>query len=333
MGMENMIDKVTLLGDVHLDKKFRTGVPLHRMGEREEMVWKQFEESLATCTNPLHVQVGDLFDQMSVSEMAVLRAANMYQHYAGLKPNTKFVIYRGNHDASRDTNKKSSFDVFAELMEGTPNVTVFRDVVGVVTVEGRNYGFLPWHPFKTADQLAFDLIAFARKRLDAVFCHCDIDSFGGNDDNLIPTRILNQITDTVVTGHVHTPDDYKKDGVRVIVTGSMQPYNHSEDLSGVLYKTLTLEQYGLVDLEQLKNMNIRILLEPGQILPPAPDCLSFIGKTVTSVDPDDEDDSEVEVGFNAFDMDEMFRGIMLERGVGQDVADKIYKKYEELKVG
>src|SRR5687768_4374292 len=98
--MGRIIMGVTVLGDVHLDKKFRTGVPIHRLGEREEMVWKQFEESIANCSTAGHCQVGDIFDQMCVSESTVLRAANIYKYYAKLNPHKKYVIYRGNHDAS-----------------------------------------------------------------------------------------------------------------------------------------------------------------------------------------------------------------------------------------
>lgn len=330
-----MLTGVTWLGDVHLDKKFRTGVPLHRLGEREAMVWQQFEETLAKCEDPLLVQVGDLFDQYSVSETAVLKAAGLYKFYATHNPHRKFVIYRGNHDASRDVSKKSSFDVFAELMEGTPNVFVFRDTVATLTVEGRDYGFLPWHPFKTAEQLAFDLISETRgKKLEAVFCHCDVESFGGSGDNLIPTKILSQITDTVVTGHIHIPDAYRVDSVNVIITGSMQPYSHGEDLTGQLYKSLTLEEFNNSDMELWKNMNVRILLQPGEVLPAAIDCLSFIGKTISAIsEEDEEDDSEFEVGFDSFNMDQLFSDALRERQVGNEVSQQIEKKYKELKIG
>lgn len=321
------LQNVTLLGDVHLDKKFRVGVPLHRLGEREELVWKQFEFSLANCHTDIHCQVGDIFDRMCVSETAVLRAAGLYKYWAKANPSTKFILYRGNHDASRNSNLKSSFDVLAELLAGVPNIRVFKDTVGMVD----NYGFLPWHPFKTADQLAFDLVSLCKgKKLDAVFCHCDVDHFGGSSDNLIPTTILSQITDTVVTGHIHIPDEFDRDGVHVIVTGSMQPYSHAEDLKQTLYKTLTLQEYEEEFPEQWKYMNLRILLQPGEILPEAPDCLSFIGKAVGVID-DEPDDSEIEVSFDNFDMDALFHDVMREREVGQQVMEEIWKKYKEVR--
>lgn len=327
-----MLEDVTLLGDVHLEKKFRTGVPLHRLGEREGLVWADFEASLHEARlRPYHVQVGDIFDQMCVSETAVLKTASLYRFYAERAPGTRFIIIRGNHDASRDITKKSSFDILAELLAPVPNITVFKESVGVIG----DYGFLPWHPFKSSAQLAFDLVSLTKgKKLKAVFCHCDIGTFGGNDDNLIPTKILSQITDVVVTGHVHVPDTYSQDGVTVVVTGSMQPYTHNEDLTNVLYRTLTLQEFqdGLYK-DDWKGLNLRILLKPGEILPMAPDCLSFIGKTVADSDPEELDDYEEEVGFNTFDMDAIFKQVMQEREVGPEVAEKINAKYSEIRYG
>lgn len=330
-----MLSGVTLLGDPHLGKKFITGVPLHRLGEREAFVWNQFENSLQMCQTLLHVCVGDLFEAMHVSETTVLRAAGLYKYYAAKSPSTKFVVYRGNHDASRDTSKKSSFDVFAEILAGTANIFVFKDSVGTIEANGKTYGFLPWSPFKTADILAFDLVAETRgKQVEAVFCHCDIDSFGGSNDNLIPTQILSQITGTVVTGHVHTPDEYDQGGVHVIVTGSMQPYSHGEDLKGLLYKSLTLEEFHSKDPEEFEQLNLRILLQPGEVLPAAPNCLSFIGKAIPLIlDDDEEDDSEQEVGFDAFNMEALFLEALGQREVGAKVAEKIQTKYRELKIG
>src|SRR5687768_12185768 len=106
------------------------------------MVWKSFEESLSSCKTTYHVQVGDLFDQMHVPETVILRAANQYKYWARVKPSTKFVIIRGNHDASRDSSRKSSFDVFAELLAGVPNIKVMSETVEILG----SYGFMPWHP-------------------------------------------------------------------------------------------------------------------------------------------------------------------------------------------
>ena len=37
---------VNTIGDPHLGRSFKTGVPLHRLGDREAMVWKEFERQL-----------------------------------------------------------------------------------------------------------------------------------------------------------------------------------------------------------------------------------------------------------------------------------------------
>ena len=53
----------TLLGDPHLGRTFVHGVPLHRRGEREVMMWRNFAQSLSNVTTPLHICLGDLFDR------------------------------------------------------------------------------------------------------------------------------------------------------------------------------------------------------------------------------------------------------------------------------
>ena len=93
----------TQLGDVHLGRAFVHGVPpLHRRGEREAMLWRGFAESLSNVSTPLHICMGDLFDRAVVSYDTIVSAARLYTQAAAQFPQTKFIILRGNHDASRD---------------------------------------------------------------------------------------------------------------------------------------------------------------------------------------------------------------------------------------
>src|ERR1700676_3269686 len=93
---------IKILGDPHIAKVFTNNVPLHRRGEREKMVWLQFERGLHPEGADCHVMTGDLFDRAIVQYEALMRAASLYRVAASSYPNTTFVVMRGNHDASRD---------------------------------------------------------------------------------------------------------------------------------------------------------------------------------------------------------------------------------------
>lgn len=280
---------VAVLGDPHLGRKFKTGVPLHRMGDREKQVWAQFEEELFSHDAYIHVNMGDLFDKFVVAPEVVLRAAEIYARAAAEK-GTLFVILEGNHDVSRDSARKSSFDLFAELVADIDNIMVVRE--RAATFDG--FGFVPYHPFKPTAELVAEL----PDGLEAVFGHWDIQDWGG--DNVIPTQLLaeKQIP-LAISGHDHLARTERRHGVNIIVTGSMQPYTHAEDNTGEFYQTVSLAELEGMDVQ---DKNIRVLLKEGETLPDDIDCLSIIAKRVT--DPDEKievDTSEFE-GLDLADM-------------------------------
>ncbi|MDF0603319.1 metallophosphoesterase [Psychromarinibacter sp. C21-152] len=278
------MDDVTTLGDPHLGRKFKTGVPLHRVGEREEMQWRDFCESLTEVDTQFHVNMGDLFDTRIVSPEIVLAAANAYIQAAELNPATTYVVLIGNHDMSRDADRASSFDLFEALVSRISNIIVVRDRPRVLN----RYGFVPYSLFQPTEELVAEL----PDQLDAVFGHWDIVDHGGH--NVIPTKLLaaKNIT-TAVSGHDHLPRQEKRHGVDITVTGSMQPYTHAEDDTGWLYVTTTLDELEKFDTT---NLNVRVLLKEGETLPENVDCLSLTAKRVT-----DEDEDGVEIDTSEFE--------------------------------
>jgi DNA repair exonuclease SbcCD nuclease subunit len=328
------------MGDVHLGRKFVEFVPLHRRGHRERMVMADFKAKLAECTSNLFVQVGDLFDAFVVDEAVVLEAALAVREEAKKNPQRYYVFYRGNHDASKDANRASSFDVFAELMHGFNRVYVMKTPEVLYLPSNQMFGFIPWSPWKSSTELAYDLLEYARplmqtkgvEKLDTVFGHWDVDSFGGDDRNLVPTAMLSKITSKIVTGHVHTPTAFVRDGVEVTVTGSMQPYSHGEDPVGLYYKTIpfeTYQNYGPTELGWCRNLNLRILVKDGEEPEPC-DCLSFRTKKVTEKAEADEA-ADLDVRIEDFNMDNLFRETLNGREVKASVQDQIMDKWQELK--
>jgi len=254
----------TTMGDPHLGRVFKTGVPLHRVGDREAMVWKEFETGLNSVDTDYHVNMGDLFDKFVVPPEVVLKAAELYIGAANKNPNTTFVILEGNHDRAKDCSKSSSFDLFTALVEAQDNILVVQDVPVVFG----NFGFVPYHPFLPTEELVAEL----PDGLDAVFGHWDIQDWGGH--NVIPTALLAKKGITLaISGHDHLAREEKRHGVKIIVTGSMQPYTHAEDPDGRLYVTT-----GLPIEQDVTNLNVRVLLKEGETLPHDLDCLSLTAK-------------------------------------------------------
>lgn len=277
--------KIVTLGDPHLGRRFITGVPPHRRGDREEMVWVQFRKELMDHDGDLHVCLGDLFDGFNVPAAVLLRAADIYQEAAAQLPRCGFIVLRGNHDVSRDTTKRSAFDVFTRLVDHIPNITVIdcvREIHGM--------GFVPYDAFLSAE----DQVAQLSPDLTKVFMHHDYTDFGG--DHVIPTKALgDQGICDVVNGHDHVARTEKRHGVTVTLTGSMQPYTHAEDPEGTMYRTLTLDELSGLDTE---NLNLRIVLREGEDLPEDLDCLSLVAMRQGSEEVEDLDTEE----FDNFDL-------------------------------
>lgn len=267
-----------VLGDTHLGRTFRTGVPLHRIGDREAMVWKQFETNLMEAPPGMHIHMGDLFDKFVVPPEVVLRAAEIYDKAALANPATTYVVLMGNHDPSKDRTKRSSFDIFEALAQ---NVIVVRTPLII-----ENLGFLPYSVFGTAEESLKEILEQGTPEI--VFGHWDVVDFGGA--NVIPTQSLSAAgIMTAYTGHDHRPREEKRHGVTINVVGSMQPYTHAEDDTCQWYVTLPLAETVGRDFSQ---MNLRVLLAEDEVLPMDINCLSILAKRVADTSEDPSVDTE-----------------------------------------
>lgn len=299
----------TVLGDTHLGRKFRTGVPLDRLGDREAMVWAQFEDELLTSPKQaIHIHMGDLFDKFVVPPEVVIDAAAIYKKAAKTYPDTTFVILEGNHDVSRDTLRRSSFDLFTALVAGAPNIMV----VSETPVQFHGYGFVPYNAFTPTSDLVWEL----SDDLKAVFGHWDIQDWGG--DNVIPTQLLAEkgIT-TAYSGHDHLRRDLTRHGVDIHVVGSMQPFTHAEDDTGQWYVTLGLDE---IDGQCLRDKNVRVLLKEGEELPVDLECLSLTAKRVVS-------DEEIEIDTSDFDTFDLRTALMA--AIDETVREDVMKVFDD----
>ena len=226
---------IKLLGDTHLGKSFKNGVPLHRRGEREALVWKTFEESFENLENvDYHINMGDIFDRAFVPYTVIYEAADIYARYALSFPKTRFIIIAGNHDLSKDLEKRSAFNLFEMMVRRVTNIFVIEEPTSFGSI-----GFLPYDPVRTAEELIEELMT-SEDPIAVVMGHWDVD-MRSDPHNLIPTKLLSELgVTTVYTGHDHLPRIETRDGVTINVVGSMQPYSHSEDPDELFYVTRDL---------------------------------------------------------------------------------------------
>lgn len=307
---------VEIMGDPHLGRPFVNGVALEKRGLREKSVWADFEASLKRAGGKdFHVCVGDLFDKWHVSFGVIWNAAMQYLGAAHTYPSTTFIVMGGNHDIAKDLEKKGALDLFELIVARAPNIKVVRHEAFYTTIGKANVGFFPWHPTTPADELVTQDINVAFGHWDTVFGH----------DNMIPTEKLAQAGCTVAfTGHVHLPDEFKRDGVEVVQVGSLQPFAHGED-DGEVYVTLRPEE---IEGQDLRDKAVRILLEPGQIFDEQVDCLQLTFKRAKGADDDEVED----VSLGEFNMAALMQQAFEEAAVPEAVRNQLISRFEEARV-
>jgi len=313
---------ISLLPDAHLGRVFNADVPLHRRGEREAMVMADFKQRMAQVAidkPAFHICVGDLFDKPNVDPTVVLEAALTYKAAVGAARDTTFIVYPGNHDLSRTVEAKTSYDLFRAIVGSS--ALVLRDRVEVVHEANLRLGFVPWSPTRTAAEL----VAQFGYPLDCVFGHWDVVAIGDHRANLAPVDVLREIVSVAVTGHDHRARRETYQGLELLVTGSMQPYSHSEDQTGQLYRTVTLAELEALPLDVRRGLCLRVVLQPGDEMPTDIDALQV--KTTRAADVEAE---KLDVGFgDSLDMTAILAGVFKEFEVPSNIQGMISQRYME----
>lgn len=315
--------KIKPLGDVHLGKRWKNGVALDRRGSREAIQWAEFEQSLMDVDGLTHhVQVGDLFDEAIVPFGTIWRAARAYQKAAAANPDVAYFLYRGNHDASRDVEKVTAFQIFAALVRDS--VMVAENEPLATVVDGEVHVFMPWHPVHTAGEMILlhsDLVTNA----DVVYGHWDVDGRQIESSNYIPAAAMKALgVKQAVTGHDHNRRDEVIDGLPVHVTGSMQPYDHSQDGEGRFYVTRTLAEV-LANPDTFRDKHLRVRLQPGEVLDVQIDCLQLS----TIRDDAEEETVALDVEFDAFDFEALLEQSISEVGLDTTIAASLRERLKE----
>lgn len=298
--------KFKLLGDVHLGREFVRNVPIHRRGDREKLIWKQFEDELNPAGCSYHICMGDLFDKDKVDLPTIVRAARLYKTAAENHPNTQFCVLAGNHDLSRDLETVSAFEVFEMIVGDSVWCIKTPTIIDNMLLCG-------WDPVVPVAELV------KNHRAEIYFGHNDVD-LRSDPFNLLPTKELAELGfKEAYTGHDHTRRSFERDGIKVHVVGSMQPYSHAEDPDGQFYVTLGLDE---IDGQDLTNKCVRIRLKPGEVFDQQIDCLQLQVERV-----EENVDTEIEVSLGDFNLQKIFDQTIEEYKIPEDVAALLREKW------
>lgn len=330
------LEGVALIGDPHLGKKFHRGVPLNRLGEREVHHKIIFQETLMKACSENHtvVVMGDLFDKFSVGDDVILHAYHAFIS-ALIKTNVvSLVLLRGNHDVSRNKDKVSSFDLLKEMLKPQAPRMLVVDQPEVV---GKHL-YLPYDAFSNNEETLKEKFPGYVKEgyYDGIFGHWDLQSFGGDDFNLVPVDFLAPMLSSVgaiYSGHEHRPVAHSVSNwnntnlgraVKVFSTGSLLPFSHGEDPDQEIYVSIRLKDFE-EQPEKYRNKCVRLLLKPGESLPENPDVLQV---SVKYVDEEGKEQKEATLDEN-FSFRNVFFETFEEAGLDKEISNQWWEKYQE----
>jgi len=259
--------RVELIGDPHMGRKFETGVPLRRRGEREIKQMSHFYSVLHNSTANIIITVGDLFDNPNVSREIVLAVARACLSAAELNPDILFIHMAGNHDQPRNLSTVGAWPLFKKMVEHRCDNLEVVDRPVVID----NIAIFPWEWDRRADEQVEDI---ADEHAEHAVGHWDLAVFDGRDDHLAPVAAIHAAFGTIPlwSGHYHRAGLYTVGDATVSCTGSMLPYAHGE---GDMYVTLTRAE--ALERDDLHDKCVRVILAPGEDLPEI-DCLSLTHK-------------------------------------------------------
>ncbi len=296
--------KIGIIGDVHIGKTFRTGVPKDRLGERESMVLNQLTELLDRDVNYI-VLVGDLFDKVRVSNSDLYNLINIIETAVTSKPDVMFVIINGNHDMPKEVDRISSFQLFEKYFERTPfdNLKIISkhstDNIHALDEHDTLLYFSHYNAFSALDEevdsefFTEDLVNSYTHRI--AFGHWETIDFGSDHfiDRDVPKIVLKNFT-AVVTGHEHKPKLTILEDVPVLTSGSMQPYAYGEELAYEkdFYVTLpsaVVKERLKKDSLAFKDSYVKILVESAEDLVDPFDCLGRSYKNISKKAEEKED--------------------------------------------
>lgn len=286
-----VIHKILCIGDPHLGRVFKTGVPSNRLGEREILQYEALK-LLLNPTDPLIkdiVIMGDLFDRFIVSPTVVLETFKLLRDAYDNNPDVRYSLIPGNHDLSKDTTRKSSYEIlyylFFDNILMSERFEMCLHTPRYLTVDyanGELHTILlldAYTPFIERRMSYYDVSADVFSEADNIISFGHWDSLEILESGYTPAQDWLDNCDLIVSGHEHTPREYyypyDTNRTPVLFTGSLQPYSHAEDPLKEIYITVDQDDLESYTEDHFKNMCLRIHCDSSFILSKPINCLAL----------------------------------------------------------
>lgn len=296
----DIVFNVQTIGDVHLGKIFRTGVPKNSLHLREQNLFQSFTELLNKSDINLVVIMGDLFDKVNVSNEYLNKTIDLFKETCISNPDINYYVLSGNHDLSKDTSKISTFKLLEKyfkqdssfILENLHFVSSYTEPLYIEVVDSLLY-FSHYDPFSSLDDYQISSDVFSQGSLKIAFGHWDTIAYDSDKfiNRLIPNTILSNF-DVIFTGHEHKPNfklfPKNQRNVPVYLTGSIQPFAHGEEIPEdmLLYVTTTIPRLKAhldKNADYFKYSNVRILYNKDDLFPEDFPCLSRTYKLISDL--------------------------------------------------
>lgn len=292
-----------LITDTHLGKVYKTGVPLDKLGIRENMAYEAFEKCLRLdCEEKTLIHLGDLFDSPVVPLDVIMRTYRIISlSLMSVGDKWRFYFIAGNHDLHRDSSKTSAIYILATMLAKFKNCKfVVGDEALVVSPE------LVLCPYSY------------KKSVDEMLNGCKFVKYvlGHFEEPIEPA--VASLHGQVYSGHIH--NKHKNGNVEFI--GAVLPTSHGDADDDTLYTTVDLETL-LANKDAFENKCVRVVLKEGEVLPEGIDCLALTSKKEEV----EEERRDLNVGFEDFDLYKVF----CESLNGNVMSDELWQRYEVLK--
>lgn len=236
---------VAIIGDTHFSRKAEN--PLLKKHIKRGQ--KEFFEFLVKDLKKRKIKTvfftGDVFDtRNSINVEALIETKRMFEN---LMSDFEIHIVCGNHDMYFDDTREITS---IELLEWMPNITVHRDQVNCIPINGKDMYIIPWVlPSERTDFISFLSAIEPKKNNNILFGHFDmvgIDMEGGSmsTSGLSPNVFANAASLTI-SGHYHGHSSQVIDGSVINYVGSPYPLTFanakSEHGYWILHETGSME--------------------------------------------------------------------------------------------
>lgn len=293
---------VKLIGDTHLGKEYKTGVPLNRRGEREALFFKEFERQLFTSACVV-VQLGDLFDSFIVSLDVINKTYETIKKAATSAPERTFIFLQGNHDCSRDSAKTSAFYILSVLCNELKNVIFVLNE----PINFKDLFIVPWSYTKPLKTMLEGVVK-------------DKYVLGHFEEPCDP--YLLSLPNKVYSGHIHK----KHTTGNITYVGSLLPIAHGEESDDSLFETVDLRAVLERSPESLKNKCVRVILKEGETLPVGIDCLQLIAKREEK---EETTNIKVDLDLESFKIEDIFNECL--KDCSLTLRESLYSEYLKIK--